>query len=239
MNKKYIALFIIVIILVAMLGPVNSDIVQGVVEQKSNIIKVSGTASIESTPDIATVNVGVVVEDVDLEKAVNKVRKTLEETNKILKELKVESKDIKTTYYNVNPKYEWDEVKNVNNIVGYKVMNQLEIRVRDIDNTGKIIDSLTSNGSNIVSGVTFSIEDEIELYNKALENAVEVAEKKALVLGKKYGITKVKPIRIEELSSNTSYKHMERDTLNESVRSTPISTGDMEVTANVIVEFGY
>lgn len=110
---------------------------------------------------------------------------------KYLKDNGVEDKDIKTEYYNINPKYEsvapcyaFDCPAPKNKIVGYEVSEAIRVKVRDTDNAGKFLGELTKFGINNVSGLTFTIDDEDVLYTQARTDAITKAQDKARVLAK-------------------------------------------------------
>lgn len=243
LSNKNIALGIMIILLIGVVvSTMQPEIIQAetVGRQENNIIKVNGIASVEAIPDTAFINVGVVTEDKDLEKAQEEAKTRLNGINKTLEGLGIEEKDIKTLSYNISPKYVWNEKEMNNNIVGYTVSSYLEVKVKDINIVGKLIDKVTETGGNVVNGIRFKVSDELELYKKALELAVKNAEDKALAIGKPYNITKVRPIKIDETSNISNYVPVDRGATSSDLRNyTNINVGEMKITANVVVEFGY
>ena len=72
---------------------------------------------------------------------------------------------------------EWESV-----IVGFKVTNQLTVKVRDLDSAGGIIDEMIEAGGDVIrfQGVSFTIKDTEELQNQAWALAIEDLMKKAV-----------------------------------------------------------
>lgn len=241
-NKSIVIGLVVVLILVVVGSTMRPEIIKAetIGRQETNIIRVNGTASVEAIPDTAFINVGVVTEDKDLAKAQEDAKIRLNRINKTLEGLGIAEKDIKTLNYNINPKYVWNEKEMNNNIVGYTVSSYLEVKVKDINIVGKLIDKVTEADGNAVNGIRFKVSDELELYKKALELAVKNAEDKALAIGKPYNITKVRPIKIDETSNISNYVSVDRGATSADLRNyTNINAGEMKITANVVVEFGY
>lgn len=106
---------------------------------------------------------------------------------KVLIDLEVDEKDIKTTNYNLRPVYRWtDDAGQV--LQGYEASQNLSLKVRDLDKIGEIISLAAEKGANQIGDINFSIDDEYELKNQARELAIEKAKEKAELIASQSGM---------------------------------------------------
>lgn len=204
-------------------------------------ITASGEGSVKITPDVAYVSIGVITENKVLSNAQSENSEKMTKVMASLTELGIKKEDIKTTNYNVNPKYEWNSTTGVSTIVGYTVSNILEITINDIAKTGNLLDKVVDSGSNNINSIRFGLKDESALYNQALEFAVKDAKAKAVAMGSGLGITNIQPVKITEVSSRNTpvYYDMGAVAMEAAKASTPVSEGELKITANVSIEFSF
>lgn len=217
--------------------PISAEFIP---ERTDKTIITVGEGIIETVPDVAYVNIGVVSEGKDLSKVQEENALKMNNIMNKLKELNVKEKHIKTTNYNIYPNYNWEDRTGEGRIVGYTVNNTLTVTVENINKTDNLLDKVVKSGSNNINGISFGIKDSSKIYNQALELAIKNAKEKALVMGKAVGAVNVEPIKITEVG-NSGYDYYGANMdggLNESV-GTPISQGTLTVNASVSVEFAF
>ena len=75
-------------------------------------------------------------------------------------------------------------------LVGYQVTNTLNIKVRDLDNMGNIIDGATESAGNLVriNRVSFALEDTTPLQLEAREEAIAALLTKATAMAERAGV---------------------------------------------------
>lgn len=212
----------------------------------SRTITVNAEGEAIATSDIASFTF-TVNEDADTSEEAQK--NTEEKVNSALEYLKdngVEDKDIKTEYYNINPKYEYsapcyafDCPPPTNRIVGYTVSQSVRVKVRDTDNAGKFLSELTKFEINNVSGLSFTIDDEDALYDMARKDAIEKAEEKAKVLTKNLGVKLGDVISFSEDSGNNYDNYGYRSEAAMSVKSDSVSLpqGENSYTTRVYITY--
>lgn len=169
-------------------------------------ITVSGEGTVYAVPDIAVLSVGVRSQEKTLKSAQNENTKKYNGIVEFLKANGVDVKDIKTTYYNVNPQYQYDNrpcpllrdalypcpPPEPPKIAGYEVSSTLEVKVRNLDSVGNILDGVVSAGANEVNGPSFSIDDENKLKEEAKKIAIEKAKESAKKLSRDLGVNLIK-----------------------------------------------
>ncbi|MCF7833727.1 MAG: SIMPL domain-containing protein [Candidatus Pacebacteria bacterium] len=170
--------------------------------QIQNVITVSGKGEVKVVPDVANVNFTIRKESKTVKEAQDGVSKVEVKVLEVLTENKIDQKDIKTLSVGFNPKYEYvyegfnKPGKNI--IVGYEAYESLEVKIRDIDSTGKLIQELSALQVNDLNGPNFSVDDEDFLKAEARKLAIEDAKKKAKDLSKGLGVKLGKVVSFNE-----------------------------------------
>lgn len=158
-------------------------------------------------PDIAQFSFSVITEG---GKAVGALQKeNSEKMNRINAFLKAESvgeKDIKTTHYAIDPRYQYYNCSEKGgvcpppDIVGYTISQSVQVKVRDFTKIGGILTGAVANGANSVSQLMFTIDDPVKPENEARAEAVQKAREKAAGLARAGGFSLGKLLSIEESS---------------------------------------
>lgn len=152
-----------------------------------NQITVTGTAKVTAVPDVAIITLGIVNDGTSVAIAQKGVTDKMNGIiNSLKSEFKIESKDIKTENYSVQPKYDWSDGRQ--RIIGYTVNQSVQVKVRDFDKTGNIFAKATELGANSVYGPNFMIDDPEKSKAEAREKAIKQAKEKANLLADQVGI---------------------------------------------------
>lgn len=164
---------------------------------KNTLFQAQGTGKATAVPDTAMVSVGITQKSSTVEDAQNKVNLASSKIIDDIKKLGIDEKDIKTANYSVNPEY---DNTNGQNIVGYTVEQDLEIKIKPIENANKVVDTATADGANLVNGISFIFSDDLQkkLETSARNQAVANAKSKAQSLANASGITLGKIVDVSE-----------------------------------------
>ena len=233
---NFLALALITVLVIYVLTLINEK-----VETSVNTIYVTGTAEMYATPDVGLVNVSVLTENKDLSSASNEASEKMNAVITFLKSEGVDQKDIKTTGFNINPRYEWENKTGKRTLVGYEVSQTVNVKIRDLTKTGKIISESVSNGANDVSSLSFIVDDDEQLKEDVKNLAIEDAKKKANNLEKTLGVKLNKIVNFSESSyaPSPSYDYgggiMEK-AMTSSVAPT-IETGQNKITSTVTITY--
>lgn len=200
-------------------------------------VKVTGEATLQAPPDQAIITLGVQTENVNPKLAQQENSQTISEIITVLSELGIVRPNIKTSDYRLDPQYNYIEGKEI--FKNYKVQHMLQIKTKDLDKIGSIVDTTVKHGANSVSNVRFSLANSNNYYNQALTIALNNAYEKALTLTKAIETTLDPiPIQIEELSASTP-PVLYQPTSYVKASSTPVMPGELQITATVRVEYAY
>jgi len=252
MNKKFIIAVIAVSVAVLMLftgcasQPASSTTVipttSASMEETEAIspnINVSGTGTIYVTPDMATIELGVVTNAKTAAEAEKNNVSSVNDTIAKLKELGIKEEKITTGNFYINPNYNYSENGN-GTIVGYTVTTSLLVKVDDIKNVGKIYDETIKLGVNQSGNITFDISNRDEIYQDALKKAVDNAKVNADAIAQASGNTITRTLSITEQNVATSDVEMYRaaESAAAGVADTmKVMPGQMEITATVNVKY--
>ncbi|MFH1656515.1 MAG: SIMPL domain-containing protein [Candidatus Nealsonbacteria bacterium] len=193
-KKKLISVFIIIISIFFVVLTVSTffSIQKKIKETRymsQNYIVVEGKGEISARSDLATINLSVITEKKTIGEATIENTKIMNNVIDFVKNQGVEEKDIKTIYFNIYPRYEYRQSSDLTEIsfypsgertlVGYEITQQIEVKIRDLEKIGSIIEGATSAGANDVGNLYFTIDNEEELKKQARDQAIEKAKERA------------------------------------------------------------
>ena len=213
--------------------------------ETKNTISVSDTGEIYAKPDLALTTFSVVTE---AKTVVVTMSENTEKMNNIIDFMKdegIEAKDLKTTTFNISPRYEWREVcippcpsgKRV--LVGYEVRQSLQVKIRDMEKIGDVIQGATDAGANQVGNLQFTIDKEDELKKQAREEAIKKAKEKAKELASHLGVNLVRITNFSESGAvPRSYGYLEEATMAKGGgEAAQIETGENKISVTVTITY--
>lgn len=208
-------------------------------------INVNGTGVVQADPDTASISLEIGTDGKTAQAAQKENNHITAAVTKAMTDLNVKKDDIVTAYTSVYPRYNDETGKRT--VTGYHAETYLQVKTKDIDNTGKYIDAALKAGASGTNGVSFSIADQSKYYGQALQAAVKNAEKSATAIAQAYG----KPLgavkNVSEVSRNYYYLDTNaksslmatEDAAADGGLGTTISYGKIEITANISVTYGF
>lgn len=211
-------------------------------EENLRIISVNGEGIVETSPDRATISVGVISRDKDASKVQNNSARIATEILNSVVALGVERKNIRTGNYNFRQVFRTNE-KGKRFFDGYEVTNTVTIIVDDIKIVGRVIDAALSHGANKVDSLQFGLRDKKNFQLEAIQLATRDARAKAEIVARELGksIIGVKNVSINSASISAPRYHkmalMEVGGPMENDFETPIESGNLTCTATVNVDF--
>lgn len=220
-----------------------------------SIINVSGTGEISVKPDIAELSFSVVKEAKTVSEAQAASTEKINEIMAYLKESGIDTeKDVKTEGYSLYPKYEYQqrvmamvcpngycppEGKQV--LTGYEVSQTISVKIRKIDEAGKILVAVGDKGATNISGISFTVDEKDAVEADARAKAIEDAQEKAKVLAASLGVKITRIINFSE-SGSVPYRY-EAFGMGGAAKSMDmaiapsIPTGESKFTSNVSITY--
>ncbi|MFA6376069.1 MAG: SIMPL domain-containing protein [Candidatus Paceibacterota bacterium] len=194
-------------------------------------ISVSGTGEVYKAPDLAVMDFSVVSENKTVDGAMEDNVRKMNAIQDVVKSLGVAEKDLQTSGFSVNPKYDYvkaavptlmpaagsisgggsaaaDEAIYYSSgkriLSGYDVTQTLTVKIRkdNLSKIGKIIEEATASGANQVGDLQFTLDDPNAAQAEAREKAIGDAQAKAQKLAEQL---KVKLVRIINYSDSGYY----------------------------------
>lgn len=211
-----------------------------------NTISVSGTGEVYLKPDLAQAVFSVITEKDSASDALNENSEKMNSVINFIKEKGVEEKDIKTTSFNIYPRYEWRKESSVypsgeRVLAGYEVRQSLQVKIRDMLKIGEILEGGVSSGANSVSNLKLAVDDEEEAKKRAREKAIEDAKEKAKELSSQLGVKLEKIVGYGDsgqtfmISKSYDSYEMAAEGLGGAVPE--IETGENKITATVSIVY--
>ena len=165
-------------------------------------ISVTGEGEVFSVPDVGQFSFSVRAEADDAATAQEQSGQAINAIIAFLTESGVAEEDIKTTSYNLWPRYRWEErVCPVGSSYcgpgeqiqdGFEVNQSVQVKVRTTDDASMIVAGVGERGATNISGLDFVIDDTDVLQVEARAAAIADAKTKAQVLADQLGVTIIK-----------------------------------------------
>lgn len=150
----------------------------------SRTVQVTGTAVVNVPPDRALIHLGVQSNGKTPREVQSRNATTISKVISALKALGVDTKDIATDHYVIEPLYEdYDSLR----IKGYRIHNIISITVREVDQTSNVIAIAFEEGANQVLNVEFYTSELRKYRDQAREMAMKAASEKASALAQTAG----------------------------------------------------
>ena len=240
MKTLRIISFSLILICIAALGTVAA----ATIPEDSARLQVTGNAVITAAPDTAHIALGVETSSTSADKAASENAERMASVLEALEALGLESSAISTSGYNI---YSYSDTfartaPDEAIATTYNVHNGITITTKNLDQVGRIVDTAVKAGANQVQNVRFDLADKQEMQFQALAVAIEQALAKADVMAKSAGKTIGGVVSVREeygtyVAKNESLQMMaggfDRGAM------TSINPGEIEVTAQVTMEFWF
>lgn len=211
-------------------------------EQQPPGIAVSGSGSAFGEPDIAVLSLGVEAEAAGVAEARSQAAEAMDAMLDALKKGGVASEDIQTTRFSVQPRYDFTERRQI--LVGFTVTNMVTAKIRNIDDTGDLIDAAIEAGGDLarINNLRFTIDDPSALEDEARLEAMAEARSKAETLAQAAGVVLGAPRSISEDGGPVPIR-FEGIVFSDAAYATElvgtsIELGELEVRVNVQLVYG-
>jgi len=218
MYKNWKSLLAIVVVMGLMLGCVGStadagggssvpqtsvltSVGSGAESTLAHTISVTGLGTATARPDVAYVTLGVDIMDQDIAEALSASATRMNAVREALDAYELAPEDLQTVQYNVWVEQIYNERGEPTGEYRYHVVNQLRIRLHDIDDVAPILTAALDAGANSVGGINFEVEDTAAMESQARDLAIANAQAKAEQLAAGFGATVVGLNQVAEVSS--------------------------------------
>lgn len=196
-------------------------------------ISVNGTGQVTLAPDVAYVYIGVHSQSGNVADALSQNNEKAQAVASALKEIGIDPKDIQTSSFNVYPQQQTDSQGNVTSTL-YNVDNIVYVTVHDLQNMGKLLDTVVRSGANSINSVTFDVLDKSKALSEARKLAVESAHSQAEELAQNAGVSLGNLQTMNVFASNTPVAMYEaKGAMAADASQVPVSAGQIIIRVEV------
>lgn len=210
-------------------------------------VTVTGTGEVKVKPDIALISLRVQSKGKDAQKAQALNAKEMARVQDVLKsQFGIESKDIQTSSFSLNPEYRYDNNKTI--FIGYIVEHSLSVTIRKLDKVGAVLDKVVGKNSEEIgvhlNGIQFDLDKRREVEVQALEQALANAKARAEALARFSKKTLGSVLQISD--SQVRFQPIQGPMMRESAKmmmadaaapETSISAGEIVVNASLHAQY--
>lgn len=165
----------------ALLGPMTA------LADTAGTITVTGSATVNVVPDVATISLGVTSTGDTAAAAMAANNDAVSAVIARLIAAKVADRDMQTSSLSVNPNWVTNAAGNGQEVKGYVASNMLTVRIKALETTGEILDAAITDGANTLNGLSFGLADQRPVEDEARKAAVADAVAKAKLLAEAAG----------------------------------------------------
>ncbi len=238
MDRRWVLLAVSVLslALVSMLGGCTT--VQATGTSSPDSVTVKGTGDALAVPDLAEMTFTAFSVAPDAKAAMGAAGKTAEAIVGALRKAGVPEEDLQTTGVTLRPEYAYAE-GSAPRITGYRADIAVKATVRKIDILADVIAAGTGAGALEMVGPAFRLADDNEKRFEAIEEAVTDAKARAAAMAKAGGRSLGEVVRMGEadVRAEVPVPWGDRAMLSAGVPEGAIQPGQLETTAEVVVEF--
>jgi uncharacterized protein YggE len=213
-------------------------------EQPAPRITVVGEGEMAASPDMAILSLSVLREADTARGALDQDNKAMADVIDAMKKAGIAERDLQTSGLSIDPRYSTvkpdGKPQEEPKIIGYRALNSLTVRVRDLGKLGAIIDKSVSLGVNQGGDITFTNDDMSKPMEEARKRAMLDAIARARTLTEAAGVKTGKILDISEQSYRPMPRPMAmkaRSFAAAAEDSVPVQAGENTYHATVTVTF--
>ena len=198
-------------------------------------VTAGGTGRVAAPPDMAEMYFGVSVVADDAKSALGQASATAEEIAAAVKGAGVAEEDIQTANVSVYPEQSGEGGRIT--VTGYRASVQVRVKLRDIEAVGDVITAASDAGANEIGGPTFTLSDDSDIRNEAIELAIADARKRGEVMAKAAGKSLGEIISVSEANVSIPPLYYDMDARAAAESAVAIEPGQLDISTSVTVVF--
>jgi len=209
-----------------------------------NTISVSGTGEAYVKPNLGLVSFSVITEKKTVAQSMSENTKKMNKVIETMKALGIEEKDLKTTQFDIYPRYEYQDdetfpLREKRVLVGYEVFQSLQVKIRDLEKSGQIVQGAADAGANQVGDLTFAVDDQKrgEAEKQTRKDAIKEAKEQAKEIAKQLGVGLIRIIDFSEQSYAPRSDYMLKEAYGSGGATPQIETGENKIETTVYITY--
>jgi uncharacterized protein YggE len=205
-----------------------------------SVVVVDGQATIEATPDLAYLSMGVEARAPEVQAAAASVSERVEKVLALTRGLDIPDRHVSTAAASVHPEFDFrNNQPDGPRLIGYVVRRQITVRLEDLDLIGRLTEGALEAGVNSMSDAAFDTTRRAELEREAMGLAVADARSRAEAIAAADGARAGKARRLTGMrSGGPRPQMMMRESMAMSAAADQTyQTADLRIEARVQAEF--
>ncbi|MFH0928157.1 MAG: SIMPL domain-containing protein [bacterium] len=204
--------------------------------QIRHTITISAEGKVVTAPDIATLQVGLITEGTRVAEVQAENSKKFNAVLELMKGVGVKEEDLKTSSYNLSPKYDYEGGKSI--LAGYIIDQQVQVKIRDLSLVNAVLDKAGQSGANSIGGLNFTLDNRETVENQARVEAIAKAKDKAVRMSREAGFKLGKLVNFSESENGpVPQVYYEKALLSSAVPAPEIQSGALEITKSVSLTY--
>ena len=200
-----------------------------------NTVTASGAGEQSAPPDEAEMSFGAVARSENADDALREATETAKGIIAAVMKAGVDDKDVQTQNLSVYPEYREPADSKTLEITGYTANASVRVTIRNVDDVGGVISAAVDAGANDIGGPSFTISDDSDARDAAIQKAMDDARRRAETMAKAAGKNLGAIISVSETGVNVPVYYAAERTAD--AGGVAIEPGTLDVTANVAVVF--
>ena len=197
-------------------------------------IVVTGTGTVDATPDIATLSLGVTTQGDTAAAAMAANTAAIQAVMARLTTAGIAQRDIQTSNLSLFPNWS-DPSSSTAGSISFSASNMMTVRIRDLTILGAVLDAAVTDGANTLNGLTFGLSNPDPVLDQARQQAVAQARARAELLATAAGATLGRIISISEGGAATDPVPLFRAEASDA--AVPVAGGELAMTASVTIKY--
>lgn len=201
-------------------------------------IVVTGTGSVDATPDYAEIGCGATSKAKTAKEATDANAKIVAAMIAALRDAGVEQKDIQTAHFSLQPIYAPPQPNVEPKLAGFAVSNRLNVTIRQTAKLGDILDRLIAAGATDIGQVDFQHSDMSKLLDQARSAAMADARRKAGLYAQAAGVMLGNVVFVSE-DAERPILFAPKGLMRAASAPVPVATGQDTLSTSITVGFDF
>ena len=206
-------------------------------QQAPTTLTLSATSEVQAAPDIAAIGAGVVTQAPEAQAALSANSAKMVRVVAALKKAGIAERDIQTSGLNVQPQVRYEQ-NQPPALTGFQASNRVQVILRDVKSTGRVIDALVKEGANQIDGPDFRVANPEPLLDRARTEAVKRARARADLYADAAGLSVKRITAINEgFEQRPPSPKVRMMAMEAAADVAPVAPGEVALSATVTMEF--
>ena len=201
-------------------------------------LSVSAEARSLRAPDVVDLSGGVVTTAATAAQAMAENATRMSAVVAAVRKAGVAERDIQTAGLNLQPQYKYAD-NQPPLLTGYQASNTVSLRLRKLDQAGRLIDTLVGVGANTISGPNFRVDAAEAALDEARTQAIGIARSRADLYARAAGLKIKRILTISESGGEPPrpMPMMMARSMKMAAADTPVEPGEVALSITVNVTF--